>query len=170
MLQPLMFFAVQGLAGVPEDTAPYRSLRMAAEAPAPDGEAYGRAAAGEVVVGIDFVEGVSAGKGWGLAIFDAAVEAVWMAVNDPVAWPARFGNLDQSLIVHGIPKTGNRQLFQRMPVPIIRDRWWVVQQHHNAALYTASSGGMWELAATSVDKPDLTPEGWAHTKGGTQIA
>jgi hypothetical protein len=31
---------------------------------------------------VQFVEGVAAGKGWGVAVYDLPLEAVWRAVND----------------------------------------------------------------------------------------
>lgn len=132
--------------------------------------AYASVASGEVQAGVIMVEEEKAGKGWGLVLYDAPVEAVWMAINDqdgvvegrPVA---------VSVVVEG-PKTGaERLLFQYLEVPIFKDRWWIVQIHHNAPLYEASQGKVWEQHWTYVDDPPRLPgELGVYQDSGIQVA
>ena len=53
-------------------------------------DAYTRALGGEVVSGIEFVDGAKAGKGWGVAVYDVPVEAMWKAINDEGTYSGRL--------------------------------------------------------------------------------
>lgn len=133
-----------------EAAGPFRSLRMA-EAPQIPAWAYARAAKGEVATGLEAVDGSAAGKGWGVAVLDAPVEAVWMAINDESRQAGRMP-VSVSAVVGGAAYAAPRQVFEYLPLPIVSDRWWVVDIAHNGPLYAASSGRMWELSW--VDDPN----------------
>ena len=153
---------------------PLRSQRAADAAPTVPADAYTRAASGEHVKGIQSVEGVAASKGWGVAVFDLPVEAVWKAVNDEKRFAGRLP-VSESAVVAGTPNRDGRYLFQYMPLPVVDDRWWVVHMDHNAGLYQQSGGVVWELSwkdATDASRvagtsweakvEDATPVAWTH--------
>jgi hypothetical protein len=166
-------------ATIPEQVAAlaaYRSERLAKDAPAISTKVYERVAAGEIVTGVEMVDGVAAGKGWAVGIMDLHVERVWVALHSEDKQAGWFG-LSESAVVEGDPRLSGRLVFQVMPLPIIADRWWIVREVANAGLYAHSGGKLWELAWTDatdashlVNTPyaaiaaDATPIGW--TKGG----
>ena len=130
---------------------------MAKDAPAIPQGTYAKAEAGELVSGLEGVDGVSAAKGWGVAVFDIPIEYVWKAVNDEGSYAGRLP-VSHSEVVAGRIKHDNRYLFQYMPLPMVDDRWWVTQMRHNAALYKASGGKIWEQAWTdATDTSRLKP-------------
>jgi len=126
----------------------------AQEIPDIPADAYTRALGGEVVSGIEFVDGAKAGKGWGVMVYDAPVEAVWQAVNDEETYPGRMP-LAVSKVVAGQKHRSGRTLFQYMELPVVNDRWWMVRVSHNAALYEASGGDYWESTWTAATDPSL---------------
>lgn len=125
--------------------APHRELRDAREPAEPPAWAYDEAGSGPVA-GIVPVAGTTA-KAWGVAVFDLPVEAVWMAINDESRMAGALP-ISVSRVVAGRERAAPRQVFEAMDLPIINDRWWVVDVHHNAALYQASGGRVWEASWT----------------------
>lgn len=136
------------------EVAPLRALRLATDAPEIPAEAYAKAAQGKRVSGIEAVEGIAAAKGWGVAIYDQPVEAVWKAVNDEAQHPSRLP-IAHSAVVRGTPALTGRYLFEYMPLPVVRDRWWIVEVHHNADLYARSGGRVWEEAWDDATDPTM---------------
>ncbi len=150
---------------------PLRALRHADAAPTVPRSAYASASAGQHVKGIEAVDGVAASKGWGVAVFDLPIEAVWKAVNDE----KRFAGLlpvQESAVLTGTPNRDGRTLFQYMELPIVDDRWWVVAMDHNAELYTQSGGVVWELSWKDATDPSrLVGTGWAsRVEDATPVA
>ena len=138
--------------------APLRAKRMAKDAPTIPAGTYAKAEAGELVSGLEGVDGVSAAKGWGVAVFDIPIESVWKAVNDEGAYAGRLP-VSHSEVVAGNPKRDDRYLFQYMPLPMVDDRWWVTHMRHNGAIYTASGGKIWEQAwIDATDDTRLKPQ------------
>lgn len=151
--------------------APLRSMRKARQAPAIPEQAYRNAAEGKPSSGVHFVDGVAAGKGWGVAIFDQPVESVWMAVNSDESFADRLP-LSTSTIIEGDLHRDGRILFQYMPLPIVKDRWWIVDVRQNSELYQASNGKLWELAWTdATDEARLAGRNEADVaSGGIPVA
>ena len=143
---------------------------MAKDAPViPDGT-YAKADQGELVAGLEGVEGVAAAKGWGVAVFDIPIQFVWKAVNDEGVYANRLP-VSHSEVVAGKPKRDDRYLFQYMPLPMVADRWWITHMRHNGALYTASAGKIWEQAWTdATDTSHLKPQHLAMIEGGQAVA
>ena len=141
-----------------DDLAPFRTKRMAKDAPKIPAGTYAKAESGEYISGLEGVDGVSAAKGWGVAIYDIPIEFVWKAVNDEGTFANRLP-VNHSEVVAGKPKRDNRYLFQYMPLPMVDDRWWVTHMRHNGDLYTASGGKIWEQAWTdATDTSRLKPQ------------
>lgn len=141
--------AVAAPLDVVEELRPLRSLRSARSPAEPEDAAYGKAL-DRPVAGIEPVAGTTA-KGWGVLIVPEPIEAVWMAVNDE----ARMGGklpVSLSRVIGGDARRAPRRVFEYMPLPIISDRWWVVDVSHNAELYTASGGRMWEVSWTDATR------------------
>jgi hypothetical protein len=135
----------------------HRGLRKAA-APTIPADAYTRAFAGEVVSGVELVEGVNAGKAWGVAKLDLPASAVWKAVNSDEVFE-KFMPIDHSDVVHGRKHADGRFIFQYMPLPLVDDRWWITKMNHNTKLFNESGGAMMELYwFDHMDRTDLLNE------------
>lgn len=146
-----------------------RPLREGANAPALEASVYDRATAGETVTGIAFVDGVAAGRAWGVTVMDLDVVSVWMAINDNDGYVGQLANLTASQVIAGPAHGHGRLLFQRMDVPVVRDRWWVVRESHNGELFRASEGAAWEVSWRSVAQPSLDGDVAALTAGGQSV-
>ncbi|MCA9570163.1 MAG: hypothetical protein KC656_20105 [Myxococcales bacterium] len=127
------------------ELAPHRALREAREPAEPPSWAYADAAKGPVA-GIVPVAGTTA-KAWGVAVFDLPIEAVWMAVNDESRMAGRLP-VSISKVIGGTERAAPRRIFEMMDLPVVADRWWVVDVSHSAKLYEASGGKVWETAWT----------------------
>jgi len=100
---------------------------------------------GGLVSGVEVVEEVKAGKGYALGIFDIPIELLWRGVSDE-DHHAEFMAADVSKTVDGVARRDGHTLLQYMKMPIISDRWWVVQMTFNSSLYQSSNGKVWEVA------------------------
>lgn len=116
-----------------------REHRLASGVPLIPLSAYEEALSGRTVARLSRVEGVSAAKAWGVAVIDAPVEQVWMAINNDSAL-AEYLPVSQSTVIAGDTYGAPRRVFELMPLPLISDRWWMVDVQHNPALYTATHG------------------------------
>jgi hypothetical protein len=141
-----VFVAFAAYAGVVDELAEmqqFRAFRAADRAPVISAETYERALKGPVT-GIQFVDGVNAAQGWGVAVYDMPIEQVWQGLVSENEH-AGVTPVSVSQVIKGAPYADGRMLFQYMPLPIVTDRWWVVKLRHNKRLYEASGGRMWEL-------------------------
>lgn len=103
----------------------------------------------EPAAGIRRVDGVAAAKAWGAIRVDAPIEAVWQVLNDEERLVDDLP-ISTSAVLSG-ELHGERRVFEYLPLPIVSDRWWVVDIEHNDRLYTASDGQMWEMAWRNTD-------------------
>ncbi len=108
--------------------------------------------------GIERVSGVSAAKAWGAIRIDAPIEAVWLVLNDESRLAGELP-VSHAAVLSG-DVHGNRRVFEYLPLPIVSDRWWVVDVRHNAPLYTASSGRVWEMAWSDAPSEELKGTDW----------
>ena len=150
----LSLLAVAHASPVADFLEKYRALRGSSEAPEFEASVYDKALSGDRPTGVEWVEGVAAGKGWGVAVLAAPVESVWMALNMEETYPTRFDSPDASLVVSGSPHASGRRLFERLDLPVVTDRWWMVDTYHNAKLYQASAGRLWEQYWEDASRPD----------------
>ncbi len=139
------------------ELAPLRPLRKAA-APSIPKSAYDQAFRGEMATGLQIVDGVEAGKAWGLLMLDLPAAAVWKAVNSDELF-ANVMPVTHSVVVSGRQHAYGRVVFQYMPLPLVDDRWWLTKMYFNEKLFTQSGGRMMELYWSDVmDRTDLLDE------------
>lgn len=122
---------------------PLRPQRLARDAPQLAGDTWTRAAAGEVVTGLQEVEGHRAKKVWAVAVVDVPVGRFWAAIND-IGHKVAYTPLDYAEVVEGSPCRAPRREFQFLPIPIVTDRWWVVDVRYNDTLQRSSGGRLRE--------------------------
>lgn len=140
--------AMAGTGSVLGELAELRSLRLDTSAVTPPRKVW-ELPYDRPVAGIRRVDGVSAAKAWGAIRVDAPIEAVWLVLNDE----ARLVDdlpISTSAVLSG-ELHGERRVFEYLPLPIVSDRWWVVDIQHNAKLYEASDQRMWEMAWRNTD-------------------
>lgn len=125
--------------------------------------AYASARAGQTSSGASpTAEGID--QVWGVAIFDAPVDAVWRALTDLEHF-ARWMPVDFSAAL-ATPRRDGAIVFQYLSLPMVTDRYWCVEQDHNARLYTHTSGKVWELSwaepqndAACASLPEISGDG-----------
>jgi hypothetical protein len=113
---------------------------------------YLKALGGEAVSGIEIHEGMDAGQGWGVTVFEEPVERVWATLTNEEVMDGKM-SLDVSAVVRG-PEFGHgRLIFQSLDLPRpLTDRYWITQISHGAEAFTASKGALWELSWVDVNK------------------
>lgn len=166
----LPIFESQAAAGAIIDAidslSPYRGERLSKDAPTILESAYQTVEAGHIATGVEFDDGIVAGKGWAVAVLDQPVETVWMAVNDENAYAGKFG-LTASSVIAGPAHGSGRFLFQYLDLPIISDRWWISLEKFNSTLYEASHAKMWEMSWTDATDPGrLAGTPWVDAAAG----
>lgn len=122
----------------------WQPLRAPVEPPRIQESDVRAALAGATVKGVVTVEGVAAGKAYGMRVFDVPVEVAWKAVTDD-AHRAEHMPVSDSRIVRGAARTHDHLLYQYLPVPLFTDRWWITRIRYNSALYQKSGGLAWEM-------------------------
>jgi hypothetical protein len=123
------------------DRTGWAALRSGEVAAVPQ-SAYRAALQGEIRTGLDTgAEG--GGVAWGVGVLSAPVEAIWRGLTDMTGY-AEWMPVDVAVALAEAGRSG-AVIFQYLDLPLISDRWWCVQQRHNAALYTHSGGRAWEL-------------------------
>jgi hypothetical protein len=147
-----------------------RAKRQHRGAPVLPAEAYRLAATGEVATGLVDVEGQKARTMWGVGVVDVPIGAYFSAINDD-ANKAEYSKLTHVLLLEGGLCGSPRKVFQYMDVPMITDRWWVIEQRINTDVHQASGGRVREMSWTHVkDPPKLKAEAAALAAGGMEIA
>jgi hypothetical protein len=127
--------------------ADIRTERLAQSPPTPTTAEVRRAFAGEIVAGVEIVQNIKAGKGYAIAVLNIAAKDIWRGITDEDhhAGPLM---IDVSKTVDGIPRRDHHTLFQYLAIPFFSDRWWLVLQDFNEALFRTSGGKVWEVAWT----------------------
>ncbi len=151
--------------------AALRALRITDHAPPIPREAWQQAAGGEIVTGIAVVEGHKARAGWGVAVLPVEIGMLWSGLSD-VGSHRSLPGLSHVEIVHGAPCTDLRRVMMVMPLPIVSDRWWVVESRSNTALAAQTDGHVRELIWTGVIDPlseSISAEGRAHIEGAVAV-
>lgn len=159
--------AVAGVGELVEDSRSLRAMRTARAPAEPPTSAY-EGALRKPVSGFEPVAGTTA-KAWGVAVFELPVEALWMAINDESRMAGRLP-VSMSTVVGGEVRKAPRRVFEYMPLPIVSDRWWVVDVEHNAPMYLASKGRLWEASWTdATGTADLTGRVKEAAQGGYPV-
>lgn len=155
-----------------KETQSYRQQRLSKYAPNLPSSAYQKAAQGKVATGLEAVAGHKAQKGWGVAIFDVPIDRLWGGVNDELNHVG-LTPVDHTEIIKGAPCSDQRKVMMSLPVPILSDRWWIVQSSTNPQLIQQSNGAVRELSWNHV--PDaaaetLSPAGKARITDAVNVS
>lgn len=143
-----MGVALAGTVDTLEHVQDLRAYRLDKSAVTPPRKHWS-APVGQPRAGIQRVEGVAAAKAWGAMWVDAPIEAVWMVLNDEARMLEELP-LSASGVIGG-DLHGERRVFEYMPLPLVSDRWWVVDIEHNERLYAESDATVWEMAWKNAD-------------------
>ncbi len=134
-----------------------RRIRIATERPDIQEDALLRAAKGEIVTGLEVMAGSASRLGWGVAVADVSIQRLAAALADDAQKPS-FSALRHAQVLSGTPCATHRRVFQYLPMSIVSDRWWVVDQTVNEPLHAASGGRVRETIWESVAGPLELPE------------
>jgi hypothetical protein len=154
---------------VMKQTEHFRTHRVGAIPPISQAE-YAKAIAGRVATGVTSVPGYAAKKGYGLLLTDLPIERLWWAVNDDRG-KVKWTKLAYAEVYDGRYCASERRVFQYLPVPLVTDRWWVLDIHENLAMVAASGGRVREMVFKSVDDAALPTESMrAWSQRGMRVA
>lgn len=124
--------------------APLQPLRASTLHPPIPPSAVSSVASGDIPTGLVAVPGKSAKIAWGLTVIDVPIASLFSAVNDDRN-KATYSKLSHVHLLQGAFCDARRLTFQYLPLPIVSDRWWVVEQRRNTALAKASANKVREL-------------------------
>ncbi len=128
-----------------EEVSPLMGLRLAETRPPIPDAAWTKAAAGEVATGIAEVEGHEAKIGWGVAVVEVAIDRFWRGLNDELYHQELLG-MGHIELVRGSVCQDRRHVMMLLPLPLVSDRWWVVENRYARALEQKSGGSVRELS------------------------
>lgn len=172
----MLFFAATVFAAPPvadrvSETQELRAKRLSSGAPTIPAEVYAGLKVGHVETGLEDVPGSKARKAWGVGVVDVPIAKLFAAINDDVNKVA-ISKLSHNVVLEGEPCGAHRVNFQYLPVPLLTDRWWVVELKMNGSIRTESDGRVREMAWTMV--PDgvskLGPAEKVVADGGMSVA
>jgi hypothetical protein len=118
--------------------------RIIREAPVPTLAQVRRSLAGETPTDTVRVPGVEAVQGYGLHVYDLPIQQIWMAISD-TPHQNGFTAIDRTETLRGTPRKGGRVTFQLLELPVIQDRWWIVETENNGPLFLESNAAVWEM-------------------------
>lgn len=152
-------------------TAEARASRLGKGAPEIPAEVYSELDDGSVQTGLVDVPGSKARKAWGVAVVDVPVGALFSAINDDRN-KVEITKLSHNSLVEGEFCGSRRVVFQYLPVPIITDRWWIVELRINESVAAATDGRVREMVWSMVDNgvSKLGPADKAIADGGMSVA
>lgn len=127
----------------------HHGARALPSAPTLPASAYTEALAGKVPTGLVDVPDHKARVAWGLAVVDHPIDRYWAAVNDDRNKVA-YTKLEHAELLDGSYCAAKRRVFQYVGVPLLSDRWWVVDLAHNGPLHEATGGAVRELSWRSL--------------------
>ena len=172
----LLLSALEAEASSPElvlqrvqETSSLRRMLRDTTRPSVPEEAYRTAAGGSVATGTVSVSGYAHKKAWGVAVLDVPIARLWAAINDDrskVAWTS----LDYLALLDGQYCQAPRRVFQFLPVPMLTDRWWVVDIRYNDALASTSAGRVREMTWRGTNDATLPAETQAWADKGIPLA
>lgn len=152
-----------------DEVAPLRAKRLVQGAPDIPREAYEQAAKGKVATGLEQVEGHKARKVWGVGIVDVPISRYWAAINDDLS-KVTYTKLTYVEVVSGAPCTSPRRVFQFVPIPLVTDRWWLIDITANKDIAAQTQGRVREQRwRTNGDFTTPTPESTAWAAKGMHL-
>ncbi|MCB9677716.1 MAG: hypothetical protein H6737_21600 [Alphaproteobacteria bacterium] len=153
------------------EVAPLRKQRLGRWDPEIPASAYATVAKGDVATGITAVPGSKARIAWGLSVLEAPIDRLFSAVNDDRNKPD-YSKLSHVELLEGEFCAPRRLTFQYLPIPIISDRWWVIEQRINAEVHAASAGTVREMVWVKLEDglPKLGAEARELVSGAVQAA
>ena len=157
-----------GPAASDDALAALRASRLAVSAPHVPDSAYARAQAGDVVTGLESVEGSKLRKAWGVAVIHQPIEALWAAVNDNRS-KVRTTRLSHVELLEGEYCGSERVVFQYLDIRWLTDRWWVVRQQQNDTVARASAGRVRELVWRNLPSHPLSRDAMRWARGGMEL-
>ena len=92
--------------------------------------------------------------GWGLAVLEVPVTKLWAGLNDELRHVG-ITDVDHVEILSGSPCLDQRVVMMHLPLPLLSDRWWVVQNQFNPRLTEISAGRAYELSWSEVSDVSL---------------
>ena len=125
---------------------PLRASRLERHAPRPSEDDIRKAASGTVAVH------VSGYKAWATAVINLPIGKFWAGLNDELQHTELLG-LGHIEIVQGTPCADRRHIMMLLPLPIVSDRWWVIENRYNTALAAQTHGRVRELTWTGQTDP-----------------
>ena len=128
-------------------------LRISETAPMVPMDSWKAAAAGTIVTGVHRVSGHRAYIGWGVAVVDVPIDRMWAALNEELHHKELLG-LSHVEVVRGEACANRRRVLMVLPLPVVSDRWWVVENRYNTRLAAASGGRVRELTWWRVASAD----------------
>lgn len=154
-----------------DGVAQYDGLRLSAMHPSIPPDAVKTLSKGNIATGLKDMPGQVAKIAWGVAVLDVPVSALFSAVNDDLNKP-EYSKLSHVQLLEGEYCAERRLAFQFLPVPLITDRWWVIEQRRNRALRERSQGLLRELiwVKQADGTPLLDARAKAVASGGMQAA
>ncbi len=152
------------------EVAPIRAQRGASKVPQiPDASRWMAAQTGKVETGLVEIPGHAARLGWGVGAVDVNAAKLMAALSDDQSKP-NYTSLERVVLVDGRWCAPKRRVLQFLPMGLVTDRWWVVDQAVQTQLAQASAGRMLETTWHSVEDPVLSGEAATVAAGGISIA
>lgn len=148
-----------------------RSQRLATQAPAIPASAWAKAATGAVATGVIDVPGKKVKVGWGAGVFDHPIDRIWAGLNDELYHKDLLG-LGHVEITQGSACADRRHVMMMLPLPVVSNRWWVVENRYSPGLASASGGGMRELSwkgIADLSGERLSDAARAKVEGAVQV-
>ena len=142
-------FDPQKLFHVLEESNAYRDMRLGQGIPNISREAYEKAAKGNIVTGIQSVSGYKERIAWGVAVLKAPMKEFWASINDGEQHAGKTPVSFAKVIV-GEPCLDKRQMMMILPVPVMTDRWWIIQTSINTKMKRASQGRVREMSWVNI--------------------
>ena len=169
ILSLLHAHAAPGDLAIIREVMEHRHDRVAEGAPIIGEADYDKALDGDVIARLTRVDGVDAAKAWGLAVIDHPVDQVWKVVNNEAALTAHLP-VTHSVVLTGPEHAAPRTVFEFLPLPLLSDRWWVVNVAHNEPLYTRTNGRAWEQVWTDATHSTARDDVPAQHQDGIPVA
>jgi hypothetical protein len=135
-----------------EETNEFRALRKATDSPTIPQDAYKLAAKGKIATGVVGTGGSGPKKAWGVAVLPLSIETLWAGINDEFA-NSDYSPVNHTAIVKGKRCEAHRTVVMVLPIPILSDRWWMIDLYTNTTLEEKSNQMVQELSWQEVSNP-----------------
>ena len=112
-----------------------------------------RAAEGEIATGVEPRPGFSSKVAWGVGIFSVDIQTLWATINNGEKHTG-YTPVSYAKVVNNLPCKNKRITLMTLPIPILPDRWWVVQSRTNPNLQKKSKGRVREMSWKHIDAPE----------------